>query len=175
MLIADAIKEAELTGRLFRAKPIAPWSGEPRVFLMCKPLYETIQGGRASPDERERGRWAQLEAAIGYFIEGGYTTDDLLKQLEPPKYEHWELKSRRPRPSLRVFGRFALPDVFVGTHLARRDELGGMWSAQFEHQKLICEEHWRDAGLPDPFSDPPSFRYESYITSNAQKKIRIRP
>ncbi|MER9424386.1 hypothetical protein NKI88_18240 [Mesorhizobium sp. M0317] len=142
---------------------------------MCKPLHDVIQAGRSSPDEKERQRWAKLEAAFSFFIEGGYVTDDLVKQLLPPKYEHWELRSRKPRPSLRVFGRFALPDVFVGTHVERRDQLGGMWSSQFEHNKLVCEEHWEDAGLPSPFTDPPEFRYERYITSNAKRKIQVAP
>lgn len=140
---------------------------------MCSPLNEAICAGRSSASENERRRWAALEASIGHFIEGGLVTDDLLKQLKPQKYEHWELRSRKPRPSLRVFGRFALPDVFIGTHVERRDQLGGMWSAQFEHQKLVCEDHWRDAGLPEPFSDPPLFRYESYMTSNAVEKLRF--
>lgn len=108
-----------------------------------------------------------------HFVIGGLVTDDLMKQLLPPKYEHWELRSRKPKPSLRVFGRFAKPDVFVGTHVRKRADLKGMWSQEFEQAKLKCEEHWDSAGLPPPFSDPPHFRYESYITSNAYKKLRV--
>lgn len=140
---------------------------------MCRPLVLAIEQGKFAEDEKTRQPWAKLEAAISHFIEGGYVTDDIIKQLKPPKYEHWELRSRKPRPSMRVFGRFAMPDVFVGTHVEKRDGLGGMWSPEFEHQKLVCEDHWRDAGLPDPFSDEPLFRYERYITSNANKKIRV--
>jgi hypothetical protein len=140
---------------------------------MCKPLYREIHNGRSDPDAKVRQRWAALETAIGYFVEGGYITEDLIKQLRDQKHEHWELRSRKPKPSLRVFGRFALPDVFVGTHVERRDSLGGMWSSQFEHQKLVCEDHWREAGLPEPFTDAPHFRYERYITSNAQRKIKV--
>ena len=110
---------------------------------------------------------------MGYFIEGGYITDDLIKQLKPEKFEHWALRSRKPKPSLRVFGRFAMPDVFVGTHVVVRSDLGGMWSSEFEHEKLVCEDHWKATGLPNPFTDAPRFRYEKYITSNAQRKIRV--
>lgn len=173
MLSLEAITSAKRQGKLIPVPAIASWVGEPRLFLMCRPLAESIQQGKASSDEKERQRWAQLEAAMRYFVEGGYVTDDLMKQLSPPKFEHWELRSRKPRPSLRVFGRFAMPDIFVGTHVERRDKLGGMWSLAFEQNKLICEDHWRDAGLPEPFTDPPDFRYERYITSNAQKKIKV--
>lgn len=173
MLTHGEISLAKRDGKLVPAKPIAPWAGEPRAFLMCKPLVASIAEGRASSDAKERQRWAALEAAIGHFVEGGYVNDDLIKQLQPPKYEHWELRSRKPKPSLRVFGRFARPDVFVGTHVERRDGLGGMWSPQFEHHKLVCEDHWNDAGLSAPFSDAPHFRYQRYITSNADQKVRV--
>lgn len=171
--MSDAIAEAKRNGKLVAAVPIVPWAGEPRVFLMCAPLREAIERGRSSAEEKERQRWATLEAAISHFIEGGRVTEDLIKQLQPPKYEHWELRSRKPKPSLRVFGRFAMPDVFVGTHVVRREKLGGMWSPQFEHEKLVCEDHWREAGLPDPFTDAPLFRYEKYITANAERKLRV--
>lgn len=173
MLIDDAIKEAKSAGELFPAARLVPWAGEPRVFLMCRALWASIQEGRSSTDEKERKPWAALEAAMSHFITGGLTTDDLIKQLQPPKYEHWELKSRKPRPSLRVFRRFAKPDVFIGTHVRLRTDLGGMWSPQYEYEKLVCEDHWNAAGLPPPFTDSPHFRYESYMTSNAHKKIRV--
>jgi len=51
--------------------------------------------------------------------------------------------------------------------------MGGMWSPQFEHEKLVCEEHWESAGLSAVYSDAPQFRYESYITENAAAKIGI--
>lgn len=140
---------------------------------MCKPLYDELQAGKSLPDEKERQRWAKLEAQMGMFVEGAYVNDDFMKQLLPRKYEHWELKSRKPRPSLRVFGRFAEPNVFVGTHVLPRKGLGGMWSPQFEHEKLVCEDHYRNAGLTEVYSDAPAFRFERYITTNASKKVRV--
>lgn len=173
MLIDDAIKAAKSEGKLFPAARLVPWVGEPRVFLMCPALMMSVHEGRSNTDEKQRRPWAALEAAMSHFITGGLVTDDLMKQLQPPKFEHWELRSRKPRPSLRVFGRFAKPNVFIGTHVRPRGALGGMWSQQFENEKLICEDHWKAAGLPAPFTDPPHFQYESYMTSNAHKKIRV--
>ena len=172
MLIDDAIEAAKAAGKLFPVRPTVPWAGEPRAFLMCSALYKTIAIGKTSRDERARRRWATLEADMSYFIEGGLITEDLLKQLKPFPYEHWELRSRKPKPSLRVFGRFAKPNVFVGTHVDRRDRLGGMWSPEFEHEKLVCEDHWNDAGLPKPFTHP-RFEYEAYITENAIRKLKV--
>lgn len=173
MLIPASVKAAKAKGLLVPAKPIAEWVGEPRVVLLCEPIRTAIEEGRTSPDEKERQCWAKVEAAFSHFIEGGFVTEDLVKQLQPYKYEHWEFRCRRPRPSIRVFGRFVMPDVFVATHPMPRTSLGGMWSQQFEHEKLICEDHWKAAGLAEFFSDAPDFRYEAYITSNARRKREI--
>lgn len=140
---------------------------------MCKPIVDALAAGRSSTDEKERQCWAKVEAAFSHFIEGGFITEDLVKQLRPEKFEHWEFRCRKPVPSVRVFGRFAKPDVFVATHARPRKLLGGMWSPEFEHEKLICEQHWNAAGLSDPFSDVPGYRYEAYITENAARKVGL--
>lgn len=141
---------------------------------MYKPLHKAILAGRASDDEKEQARWARLEADIDVFVTGEHVTDKLIKQLLPRKFEHWELRSTRPKPSLRVFGRFGRPNVFIGTHACLRKDLGGMNSPEFEQEKLVCEEHWKAAALPDtPFTDAPEFRYERYITENAGKHLKV--
>ena len=173
MLIPEPVKAALNGGRLIRAKPITDWAPEPRVVFLCEPVREALASGKASSDEKERQCWAKVEAAFSHFIEGGFVTEDLVKQLHPHKFEHWAFRCRKPRPSIRVFGRFVMPDVFVATHLMPRTLLGGMNSPQFEQEKLVCEEHWGEAGLEDPFTDAPRFRYEAYITSNATRKLGI--
>jgi hypothetical protein len=170
MLTEDLIRAAKAAGKLIAAKPTVPWAGEPRVFLMCLPLYQAIEAGKRSADEKVLRRWAQLEADIGFFVEGGFITEDRLKQLEPYKYEHWALRSLQPRPSLRVFGRFAEPDVFVGTHVTERPALGQKWSIDWEMEKLACEGHWEAAGLGNPFS---ANTYEAYITENARSQWEV--
>ena len=172
MLISAAVKTAVHAGLLVPAKPIADWAGQPRVVLLCEAIRNAIDSGRNNPDERERQSWAKVEAAFAHFIEGGFVTENLVKQLKPEKHEHWEFRCRKPRPSIRVFGRFALPDVFVATHPRPRKGLGGMWSPAFEYEKLVCEDHWKACGLGATFSDP-GFRYEAYITENARRKLSI--
>jgi hypothetical protein len=146
---------------------------------MCIPLRNALESGKCSEDEKERQSWAALEAGMQSFVEGAYITSNRLKQLRDFKREHWEFINKRPSPSMRVFGRFAMPDVFVGTHVELRKKLGGMWSLNFELEKLVCEEHWIRAGLPDEpfpvgaFTDAPNFEYEAYITENASRKIRV--
>ncbi len=173
MLIHAAITDALQKGLLREAQAHAPWVGTPRTFLMCAELWSAIEEGRQSQDIASIKRWASLEADISHFIEGGYVNEDLLKQLEDFKHEHWELRSVRPKPSLRVFGRFALPNVFVGTHVVERRLLAEKHSFNWEHQRIVCEDHWTAAGLPDPFTDDPDFAYSSYITNNATRRIEV--
>lgn len=173
MLTSPEIEVAKARRLLFPVTPSEAWIGKPRAFLMCKPLFDELENGRKDEDEKVRQRWAKLEAAMIHFVENGRMTNRLLKQLDPPKFEHWELVNKKPRPSLRVFGRFALPDVFIGTHVKVRKGMGGKWSFQFEHEKLVCEDHYTNAGLSEAFSDPPHFEYGSYITENASASIRV--
>jgi hypothetical protein len=173
MLTSPEIEEAKRQNRLSVVKPTDSWIGRHRAFLICAPLRDDLEMGKRDPDEKVRQRWAKLEAAMIHFVENGRMTNAIMKQLKPPKYEHWELLSRKPRPSLRVFGRFALPDVFIGTHVKLRKGMGGMWSPQFKYEKLVCEDHYKAAGLVNFFTDAPHFRYSSYITENATATIRV--
>jgi hypothetical protein len=143
MLTSPEIEEAKRQNRLFVVTPTDSWTGKPRAFLMCAPLRDELEAGKRDPDEKVRQRWAKLEAAMIHFVENGRMTEAIMKQLKPPKYEHWELLSRKPKPSLRVFGRFALPDVFIGTHVKPRKGMGGMWSPQFDTKSLSAKDTMR--------------------------------
>lgn len=138
---------------------------------MTAHLHGQISEALVSGDPARIERWERLQADIAHFVQGGYVNWNLMKWLDPHKYEHWELCSVRPRPSLRVFGRFALPDVFVGTHVAERKKLKGKWSLEWELEKLTCEDHWKTAlGNYAPFHGD---SYESYITENASRKPKV--
>ncbi len=171
MLIHDALERAQASGTLTRF--VSPVRGAPprRVFLMTGRLMAQFDEARSSPDPKRVERWERLAADIAYFIENGRVSWAFMKWLEPRKFEHWELRSVRPRPSLRVFGRFAAPDMFIATHAAERAPLGAKWSLQWELEKLTCEEEW-EAALPrvPPFRGE---RYEDYITENVSIFPRI--
>ena len=83
-----------------------------------------------------------------------------MKWLDPQKQEVWELKSVRPKPSIRVFGRFAQPNVFVATHWAFRTDLKGKWSQEYWEEIAKCEARWK--GL----TDKPPFEGKNYGTTS---------
>lgn len=138
--------------------------------LLCVPMQRELDQGLASEVTKDIERWQSLNANLAHFVEGGLITWKFMKWLSPKKHEIWELVSGRPKPSLRVFGRFALPDVFVATHVRERKSLKGMWSLEFELEKLEAEKIWRDLTNEPPFS---ADTYERYITDNAKQNLRI--
>lgn len=138
---------------------------------MTQRLAHQMSEARSSPDDARVERWERLRADIAHFVENGRVTWSFMRWLDPKKFEHWELRSVRPRPSLRVFGRFAEPDVFVGTHAVERAPLGRKWSLQWELEKLACEEAWNLALAGcEPFR---SDTYEDYITENASRFPKV--
>jgi hypothetical protein len=173
MIIRDAIETAKASGALTPFVPPMRWVPGSRAFLMTRRLTGEVAAGIASLDPRRLERWEHLRADISHFVENGLVTWSFMRWLEPKKFEHWELRSVRPRPSLRVFGRFAERDVFIGTHVKERASLGAKWSLNWELEKLVCEDEWRlalDGSAP--------FRacaYEDYFTENAYRYPMVPP
>lgn len=75
---------------------------------------------------RRRGTW-----------EGGF-----LKRLEPPPVEIGEVKVVEPRPQVRLFGRFAGPDILGLTKFHLRDRLGDKGSRQWAAAMKECDDIW---------------------------------
>ena len=173
MLTNNEIQTAKTKGVLVPYRPRIAAMGTKRAFLMSKSLNNRIVESQQSSNVDVIHRWASLEGDILHFVTGGYVNRNFIKQLEPPKFEHWCLRSVRPSPSIRVFGRFAQPDVFVGTHAIERTTLKGKWSLEWELEKLFCEKDiWEvECELPPrPFS---AEQYTDYITENASENVRI--
>lgn len=172
MLTCTEIEVAKATGLLRPLRFPQDWRGQPRAMLLSAPLDQALMEGQKAADPQELKRWVSLHALMVSFVQGDFFTERQLKQLAEPKHEVWELKFRE-KPGIRVFGRFALPDVFIATHLIERKPLGAKGSVEFEIEKLNCEQIYRASGLTSVFTDSPHFRYEKYITSNAAKTLRV--
>lgn len=103
-----------------------------RRLYVGEQLWTALQGAWYA--ERGDLRLAMLRADLERFVEGRPIDPSYLFWLTPKSDLVWEIRSVQPAPSLRVFCRFAMPDVLIATHYEERSYLG-QWGAK----------EWRDA------------------------------
>jgi hypothetical protein len=167
MSIRDEIEWRKNEERLVVFEARVKWAQCKRVILMCPEVDEALNQERNSP--KDITRWAALEADMSWFVEAGYVNRQFLKRLTKV-HEVWTLRSVRPKPSLRVFGRFAEPDVFIATHIVERSELGEKDSEGYRREILRCKSKWSQLFTSPPHSGK---SYNDYITENATEQPAI--
>jgi hypothetical protein len=167
MSIRDELEWRKSEGRLIVFKARIEWARQIRVILMCPEVEEPLN--RERTERKEVERWARLEADMSWFVEGGYVNRGLIKQLSKVE-EIWNIRSTRPSPSLRVFGRFAEPDVFVATHVVERKRLGAKGSSEYRAELLRCQTMWNRLFTFPPFTGK---QYNDYVQENAEEHPTI--
>ena len=154
-------------GALELAVPTMVLVAQVRPIYMTREVHDRVFG----PEAEEAARMGFLEADLVRFINGdritvarGQEESCNLKPLTPVTGEVWEIRSRDPKPSLRVFGRFAAQDVFIATNLEYRKFLGRIRSRNWAIEIGRCKAIWRRLF---PFLDPHSGDHLiDYISSN---------
>lgn len=137
-----------------------------------KPVGDLITGPWS--DQQEEKRAFELRAEIDWFIDGkrlflrpdyDIGTSAWLARLNPPGEEVWEIRSLKPKPSLRILGTFAQPDVFVALIWAKRTSLGAADSEQWKNVIDQFKQEWQNY-----FSElrPFSGNYPDDYISNAK-------
>jgi hypothetical protein len=115
-----------------------------RPIYMVASLHKRI----FSPGAEESRRMGFLEADLRSFINGDKVTIARGKEetctLKPLSDvdEVWELRSRGPKPSLRIFGRFADKDVLIATNMEYRTLLSSLRSRAFAVAIRTCTTTW---------------------------------
>lgn len=142
MSIRDEIHARQQEGRLFVLNPIAPGSSPRRAMFVTVSLNQMLEGPWDSRDDEIR--FSRLRADLDHYVEGGFIDPKYLTRLRPKREEVWEIRSPRPSPSIRVFGRFALRDVFIATHYEVRPPLRGFGSRQWRDAIERCKTEWRN-------------------------------
>ena len=137
-------------GRLFRLLPAVQARPVVRTMLLSAELNGVIFG--QWPNVNERIRMAQLRRDLDRFVEGGIITvaakpykagAAYLSRLDRAADEVWEIRSRHPKPGIRVFGRFAELDTFVALTWSLRGRLGGPTSLEWKDAIRECKAIWR--------------------------------
>lgn len=130
-------------GRLILVEPSIPCA-QVRPIYMVPDLHTRIFGANAEQTKR----MGNLEADLQRFISGQKVT--IARELEDTCFlkplsnveEVWELRSRDPKPGVRVFGRFAAMDVMIATNMEFRKLLGGLRSRLFAIEIRDCQTTW---------------------------------
>src|SRR3546814_17331830 len=133
---------------------ISDWSSD-----VCSSDLDEIEAGAVEKSGSLAHRVGQLRYDFDHFSTGGPITVGygsegtcMLKRLEPQSEEVWELRSRAPKPALRVFGRFAETDAFLAPHMVRSDDLGGRGALEWAAAIRTWMASW--AQLCHPFPPP---------------------
>lgn len=152
MSIVEEITHCVARGTLFPIEPTLP-SGKIVRHLFGSTEIRRLLSGPWS-NESEEIRSGRLRQDFDRFVEGGLISIALhnpyrksktafLARLDPGHDEVWEIRSRDPRPGIRVFGRFAGLDVFVVFNWEFRERLGGPGSAEFKFEINKAKSEWR--------------------------------
>jgi hypothetical protein len=113
-----------------------------------------------------------LRVDLDLFVEGGLVNKGYLKPLIPRKDEVWEIQSRAPTPSIRVFGSFAAQDAFVATTFAERFLLGGFRSARWRRAARRHLAIWRQ--LFPTYPPLTGANIHDYVSENAHDNYHWR-
>jgi len=141
MSIRDAIKTQFTEGRLRLALPSAPGEAAQRAMFVTDDVWAQIFGSEG--DHAWEQRVGRLLADLDVFITGQPIHPKYLYLLFPPGEGVWEIKSVRPRPSIRILGQFAERDVFIVTCIALRERLGGWQSQEWKTARRAAKASWR--------------------------------
>ncbi len=149
MSICDEIRVWVNEGRLFLFIPDDPGACISRPLYLVEEIRTLVEGPWETVKDADRG--GALRADLEHFTSGGMVSiaktpyrakTALLARLDPPGDEVWEIRSRSPRPGLRVFGRFAKTDIFVALEVKSRDALGGPKDRSWRDEIVRSKAHW---------------------------------
>ena len=152
MSIHDLLDDAVVRGLLFLVEPTMRSEPMNRALYASPSVFRLITGPWA--DEELEYRCGKLWADFDRFVEGRIIPVALdspykkpnatyLSRLDPAEDEVWQIRSRAPKPAIRVFGRFAFRDCFVALSWRFRTELGGPESSEYRREIGNCLAAWR--------------------------------
>lgn len=154
MSIYDTLNALEDEGRLVRYLP-------PEGIPLMRGLYLTTRFYRELADARTSvhvfGQMPAIRILFNRWVAGqvfvmrlaGSRPDADLARLQPPPDDIWEFRLTQHAPQLRIFTRFAAPDVVVATNAVNRDTLGnasaraGKKSKAWVEAMYDCETEWK--------------------------------
>jgi len=153
MSIRDQIQMRLESGELRSVAPLMQGTRVRELYL-SKDIFSRIDG--PWEDISYERRFGRLRADLERFVTGGHIVACLVPYKAKTAYmgkldaeEIWDIRSQDPRPGLRVFGRFAGRDVFIGLGWAPRSRdwagknpLGPRDSQEWKVEIAQCKREW---------------------------------
>jgi len=171
MSIRDEIDDRCTEGRLCHLPLTLSYDATVRHMFVHPDLYRLVETGpwetptvesrfgrlRGNLDEFTRGaklvvEWNPFEARDAYF-----------GRLDPTTDEVWDIRSRDPKPALRVLGSFAGIDLFIGLEWAWRREFGDRHSRAWRDARERAKTKWR--GLFPTYDPHRGEHLHEYLTN----------
>jgi hypothetical protein len=179
MSIRDEIRARIEEGQLFHLQPYLPGSLNERTMLVSESIHRAVTPPWDGISDEHR--LSQLRADLDTFTEGKILSvsnapyvkakSTYLARTDPISDEVWDIRSRDPKPGLRVLGCFAAQDVFVALEYDCRDSLGGPGSKEWRDFIERAKAKWRHLFLTyQPHSGGSIDEYISTHTHNVAPK-----
>lgn len=131
---------AVTSGTLVPLVPISPLAMKRRALYVTKQIWRLLDA--QTGDEITEERYGRLRADLETFVVEKDLYPHYLFWLTPRADWVWEIRSVADAPSLRVLGRFAMPDVFVALTIEERSELGEWNSESWKRAKRTTIQRW---------------------------------
>jgi len=151
MSIRDEIVNRCDEGRLVGLEQALPGSPAVRTMFVSLDIHNLVIG--PWNDKKIEYRSGLLRADLDMFISGMVISvgqhpykkknSAYMSPLDPPADEVWEIRSRDPKPGIRVFGHFSEKDIFVALTWGFRELLGGPKSREWRNAREECKAEWR--------------------------------
>lgn len=151
MAIRDEIKVLERDSRLFRLRPptLLPDQREKREIYVSEEINAKILGPWS--DKSEEYRSGKVHADLLAFTykhmmvvarnprQGGASD---MSRLVPPDREVWDIRCIDPKPGIRILGRFAEKNLFIGLTWEIRLYLKNFGSREWRNAIVKCVREW---------------------------------
>lgn len=139
---SQALAERDEALSLGRIRAIEPPEPAIRMLYVTAKLWSEIDALADSDDDSVAERYAQLIAAMERFVWDENLPPNYLKPLQPKSDGLWEIRNRKPKPSIRVFGMFLIKDIFVCTAMSERKPLGEKGSFEWKQITRYARAEW---------------------------------
>ncbi|RWP52915.1 hypothetical protein [Mesorhizobium sp.] len=175
MSIRDEIANRVDEGRLFVLTPSLNGMRTVRHMFVSPELMAVVDPGSWGHDAKT-DRFARLRADLDYFVENGRIAisedpykkpkSTYLARTDPIRDEVWDIRSRDPKPGIRVLGSFSEQNTFIALAWAYREQLNGPGSKEWRDFIQTAKARWR--GLFGTYQPHTGSQVSDYVSEKFQ-------